>query len=253
MNVSDLESFLSRLLKWLGASIGISLVVLLLLNIIEPSVKGTLPDKAIMDVEGLMSVTRDLGERRITTVDFVDRPLFRPDRRQPPDLVSTTTAAKTEKVPEDGEAVESLDGVMATGVFASGNTSGVFLKAEGGGRSRIQVGEDYEGWVLASVDATGANFTAGARRARVPLELNFNPVVLVEQLAASVAEVGGDDASNFNAESGKAGADTHSESADKGEDNAGAPRQALTFDSIMQERTQERMREREAQERERRE
>lgn len=248
MNASYVELQLGRLLKWLGAAIGVSLMVLLLLNVIGPSVKGTPPDKAIMDVEGLMSVTRDLGERRITTVDFVDRPLFRPDRRQPPDLASTATAAKTEETaPEDGEAVESLDGVMATGVFASGDTSGVFLKAEGRGRSRIQVGEDYEGWVLASVDATGANFTAGARRARVPLELNFNPVVLVEQLAASVAEVGGDDASNFNAESGKAGADTRSKSADKREDNGGAPRQALTFDGIMQER----MRGRETQERER--
>jgi hypothetical protein len=236
MIVHDLESLLPRLLKWLAAAIGVSLVVLLLLNIFGPSAKGTPPDQAILDVGGLMDDATNFGKRRITTVDFVDRPLFRPDRRQPPDLASNVTTAKPEAAPEGGEAVESLDGVTATGVFASGDTSGVFLKAEGGERTRIQVGDDYEGWVLASVDATGANFLAGDRRARVELVLNFNPVVLVEQLVAPVAEVGSDDSSTFNAEAGNSGAETRPESADKGEDNAGAPRQALTFDNMMQDR-----------------
>jgi len=149
---------------------------------------------------------------------------------------------------QDSEKVESLDGVTATGVFASGDTSGVFLKAEGGERARVQVGDDYEGWVLASVDANGADFTAGARRARVALELNFNPVVLAERLTLD-ADVASDNSSTSTGETGKSGADTRPDSADKGEDNAGARRQALTFDSMMQER----MRGRDTQERERRE
>ena len=246
MNVSDFESFLSRLLKWLGASIGISLVVLLLLNIIGPSVKGTPPDQAIMEIGSLMD-DAGLSERLITTVDFVDRPLFRPDRRQPPDLMTTSTKAQSDAARESTEQAETLEGVSATGVFASGDISGVFLKTEGGERSRIQVGESYEGWVLASVDATGANFTSGGRRARVALELNFNPAVLVEQLVASVVEDGSDNSANFDAEAAKSATDTTSEARDSGEDNADAPRQALTFDSIMQER----MRGRETQERER--
>ena len=248
MNVSDLESRLGRVLKWLGAAIGVSLVILLLLTVIGPSVKGTPPDEAILEIGSLMDEA-NRSERLITTVDFVDRPLFRPDRRQPPDLALNVTTEKPEAVAEDAEAVESLDGVVATGVFASGEVSGVFLKSEGGERSRIQVGEDYEGWVLASVDATGANFTSGARRARVALELNFNPVVLVEQLVASVAEGGSDDPANTSTQTGSSSAATRSGSVNSGEDNAGAPRQALTFDSIMQER----MRGRETQERERRE
>ena len=138
--------------------------------------------------------------------------------------------------------------MIATGVFKSGDTSGVFLKAEGGERARVQVGDEHEGWVLASVDASGADFTAGARRARVALELNLNPVVLAERLALD-ADVASDNSSASTQENGKSGADTRPESADKGEDNAGAPRQALTFDSMMQER----MRERDTQERERRE
>ena len=249
MNIQDIESLLNRLLKWQGVAISFLLMALILLKFFGPSATGTPPDRAIMDVGGLMDDAKNFGERRIITVDFVDRPLFRPDRRPPPALASATDSAKAEAAREDSEVAEPLRGVTATGVFASGDTSGVFLKAEGGERSRVQVGENYEGWVLASVDATGANFVAGARRARVALELNFNPVVLAEQLVDTVAEVGSDDSSNFKAERGKSGADTHSESADKREDNGGAPRQGLTFDSIMQER----MRGRETQERERRE
>jgi hypothetical protein len=201
-----------------------------------------------MDVAGLMTSAGDSGERRITTVDFVDRPLFRPDRRPPPELASTTNAAKAEAAPSSTEAAESLKGVTATGVFASGDTSGVFLKAEGGERSRVKVGDEYEGWVLGSVDASGADFMAGGRRARVALELNFNPVVLAERVSLD-ADVAGDNNSASAAEMGQSGAGTRSESAEKGEDNAGTPRQALTFDSIMQDR----MRGRETQERESRE
>ena len=87
---------------------------------------------------------------------------------------------------------------------------------------------------------------AGARRARVALELNFNPVVLAERVSLD-ADVASDNNSASAGEMGKSGADTRSESVDSGEDNAGAPRQALTFDSIMQER----MRGRDTQERKR--
>ena len=247
MNVRDVEALLSRLLKCLVAAIGVSLMVLLMLKLFAPSVKGTPPDQAIMDVAGMMGDT-DSSERLITTVDFVDRPLFRVDRRPPPDLVPSATAAKPEEALANSEAVESLDGVTATGVFKSGDTSGVFLKAEGGERARVQVGDEYEGWVLASVDASGADFTAGVRLARVALELNFNPVVLAERLTPD-ADVATDNSSASTGESRKSGADKRPESADKGEDNAGAPRQGLTFDSMMQER----MRGRDTQERERRE
>ena len=247
MNVRDVEALLSRLLKWLAAAIGVSLMVLLMLKLVDPSVEGTPPDQAILEI-GSLTNDADLSERLITTVDFVDRPLFRIDRRPPPDLVPSVTGTKPEKALANSEAVESLDGVTATGVFKSGDTSGVFLKAEGGERARVQVGDDYEGWVLASVDANGADFTAGARRARVALELNFNPVVLAERLTLD-ADVASDNSSTSTGETGKSGADTRPDSADKGEDNAGAPRQALTFDSMMQER----MRGRETQEPERRE
>ena len=247
MNVCDLEALLGRLLKWLSVTIGMSLVVLLVLKLFDPSVKGVPPDQAIMDVVGLMGDANS-SERLITTVDFVDRPLFRIDRRPPPDLVPSATGTKPEKALSNREAVESLDGVTATGVFKSGDTSGVFLKAEGGERARVQVGDEYEGWVLASVDASGADFTAGVRLARVALELNFNPVVLAERLTPD-ADVATDNSSASTVESRKSGADKRPESADKGEDNAGAPRQGLTFDSMMQER----MRGRDTQERERRE
>ena len=123
--------------------------------------------------------------------------------------------------------------------------SGVFIKVEGGQRSRVRVGEDYEGWLLESVDAAGATFVAGARRARVDLLLNFNPALLVEP----TTPLDGDAPADATIESAKSNPDKRSESADKGEDNGGAPRQALTFDSMMQER----MRERDTQERERRE
>ena len=247
MNVYDLESFLGRLLKWLAAAVGLSLMILLLLNIFGPSLKGTPPDQAIMDIAGLLDAAADVGERRITTVDFVDRPLFRQDRRPPPDTMgSATNRDKAEAMLQDSEKVESLDGVTATGVFASGDTSGVFLKAEGAGRSRVQVGDDYQGWVLASVDASGANFVAGARRARVDLKLNFNPVIASEPFTP-VAGAASDDSTTFIGETGNSGADSRPESAENGEDNAGAPRQALTFDSMMQDR----MRGRETQERER--
>ena len=43
MNVRDVESLLSRLLKWLAAAIGVSLMVLLVLKLFDPSVKGTPP------------------------------------------------------------------------------------------------------------------------------------------------------------------------------------------------------------------
>jgi hypothetical protein len=248
MNVYDLESFLSRLLKSLAAAISVSLTVLLLLNIFGPSVKGAPPDQAIMDVAGLMDAAGDSRERRITTVDFVDRPLFRPDRRQPPDLVSTSTKTQSDAALESSEKIESLEGVMATGVFASGDTSGVFLKAEGGERSRVQVGDNFEGWVLQSVDATGANFMAGGRGARVALQLNLNPVVLADPVAPD-ANLASDNSSASTGETSTSGADSRSGSADKREDNGGAPRQALTFDSMMQDR----MRGRETQERERRE
>lgn len=247
MNVRDVEALLSRLLKWLAAAIGVSLMVLLVLKLFDPSVKGMPPDQTILEIASLTD-DADLSERLITTVDFVDRPLFRIDRRPPPDLVPSATRTKPGEALANSEAVESLDGVIATGVFKSGDTSGVFLKAEGGERARVQVGDEHEGWVLASVDASGADFTAGARRARVALELNLNPVVLAERLALD-ADVASDNSSASTQENGKSGADTRPEPADKGEDNAGAPRQALTFDSMMQER----MRERDTQERERRE
>ena len=247
MNVYDLESFLSRLLKWLAAAIGVLMMVLFALKLFGPSVEGTPPDQAILEIGSLMDET-DLSERLITTVDFVDRPLFRSDRRPPPELASTTNSVKAEAAPPGSEAAESLKGVTATGVFASGDTSGVFLKAEGGERSRVQVGDNFEGWVLASVDATGANFMAGGRRARVALELNFNPVVLAEPVAPG-ADLASENSSASAGETNTSGIETRSESADKREDNGGAPRQALTFDSIMQER----MRGRETQERERRE
>ena len=249
MNVDDCESLLRRLLKWLATAISVSLLVLLLLNIVGPSLKGTPPDQAILDIAGLMDAATDISERRITTVDFVDRPLFRPDRRPPPERVaSATNQDKAEAMLRDSEKVESLDGVTATGVFASGDASGVFLKAEGGERSRVQVGDDYQGWVLASVDASGANFVAGARRARVDLELNFNPVIPSEPFTP-VTGAASDDSTTFIGETGNSGADSRPESAEKGEDNADAPRQALTFDSIMQDR----MRGRDAEERQRRE
>ena len=249
MNVRDLKSLLDRLLKWLAVAIGVSLVILLLLNVFGPSAKGTPPDQAILDIAGLMDAATDVSERRITTVDFVDRPLFRPDRRPPPErAASATNQDKAEAMLRDSEKVESLDGVTATGVFASGDASGVFLKAEGGERSRVQVGDDYQGWVLASVDASGANFVAGARRARVDLELNFNPVIPSEPFTP-VTGAASDDSTTFIGETGNSGADSRPESAEKGEDNADAPRQALTFDSIMQDR----MRGRDAEERQRRE
>ena len=117
MNIFELESLLGRLLKCLAAAIGVLLMVLLLLSIFGPSVKGTPPDQAIMDVARLMDAASDFRERRITTVDFVDRPLFRVDRRPPPDLVPNARVAKPEEALADSEAVEALDGVTATGVF----------------------------------------------------------------------------------------------------------------------------------------
>jgi len=211
MNVLNVEAVLNRLLKWLAVAIGISLLFLILLKIIGPAVKGTPPDQAILDVEGLVEAA-GFSDRRITTVDFVDRPLFRPDRKQPPDLALTAIAAKPEAALVTSEAVESLDGVIATGVFKSGDISGVFLKAERGERSRVQVGDNFEGWVLASVDASGADFTAGARRARVALELNFNPVVLAERLTLD-ADVASDNSSAPTGEAGKSDADSRPESA----------------------------------------
>lgn len=234
MNVLDVEVVLNRLLKWLAVAIGIFLLALILLKIIGPAVKGTPPDQAILDVDGLMDAA-SFSDRRITTVDFVDRPLFRPDRRPPPEVVPAANNPNDDLVPVDNQLAESFRGVIATGVFASGGSSGVFLTADSGERSRVQVGDGYEGWVLASVDETGANFVAGARRARVDLRLNFNPVLLAEPVSP-VAEVESSGALISDRETGESSADSRSESAEKGEDNAVAPRQRLTFDSIMRDR-----------------
>lgn len=234
MNVLDVEAVLNRLLKWLAVAIGIFLLVLILLKIIGPAVKGTPPDQAVLDVKELMSAA-GFSDRRITTVDFVDRPLFRPDRRPPPEVVPAANNPSDDLVPVDNQLAESLRGVIATGVFASEDISGVFLATDSGERSRVQVGDGYEGWVLASVDETGANFVAGARRARVDLRLNLNPVLLAEPVAP-VAEVESSDAAISDGETGESSADSRPESAEKGEDNAVAPRQRLTFDSIMRDR-----------------
>ena len=246
MKAQDLEARIDQFLKRLAIAIAVAMLLLLGLKLVGPSVEGTPPDPAILDISALTGSGSAAIDRQVATVDFVDRPLFRTDRRPPPERQSSSNETKAEAASAaQDETTESLEGVTATGVFSSGDMSGVFIKVEGGQRSRVRVGEDYEGWLLESVDAAGATFVAGARRARVDLLLNFNPALLAEPTTFLESNAPAD----APTESAKSNSDMRSELADKGEDNAGAPRQALTFDSMMQER----MRGRETQERERRE
>ena len=245
MKTQALETRINRLLKRLAIAIAAAMLLLLGLKLVGPSVEGTPPDPAILDISALTGSGSAVIDRRVATVDFVDRPLFRTDRRPPPERQLSSNEAKAQAASARDESTESLEGVTATGVFSSGDLSGVLIKVDGGQRSRVTVGEDYEGWLLESVDAAGATFVAGARRARVDLLLNFNPALLAEPTTPLESNAPAD----APTESAKSSPDTRSDLADKGEDNAGAPRQGLTFDSMMQER----MRGRETQERERRE
>jgi len=94
----------------------------------------------------------------LASFDFVDRPLFRADRRPAPEtLVDSTPVPKRKPMQE----TEKLEGFSLTGVFSSGVVQGVMLRSDDGDRIRVNLGDTLEGLTLRSVDARSAVFVSG--------------------------------------------------------------------------------------------
>ncbi|WP_018175280.1 MULTISPECIES: hypothetical protein [unclassified Thioalkalivibrio] len=97
---------------------------------------------------------------------FVDRPLFSPSRRPPVDE------------PEEGEseedaAEEDEDAPLAIqlrSVVMTPDDEHIWVQREEEERlHRLRVGDEFEGWVLESLDAGAAEFSSEDKTQRVPL------------------------------------------------------------------------------------
>ncbi|MEP6389137.1 MAG: hypothetical protein ABJ056_04350 [Halioglobus sp.] len=88
--------------------------------------------------------------------EIVARPVFWQGRT--PLLVAELVGV--EAATEDA-AGQKIEGVKLVGIYGSGSSGGAILKGKGGKR-RVAVGEEAEGWLLDSVEPNSATFVRGA-------------------------------------------------------------------------------------------
>ena len=107
------------------------------------------------------------------SLDFIDRPLFSPERQrpQPPDKGDTAEASP---LPAAGELIQ-LEGVELLGTFGSGEQGGIIVNLADGERTRLATGETLSGWTLLAVRPREAQFqNASGAEAIVGLALASN-------------------------------------------------------------------------------
>ena len=151
------EFVLKRSMQTLGGLLVLGAIWVAYVATWPPSVDSVPPSESLLtDLSGPLS-TLDKPVP-LASFDFVDRPLFRADRRPAPKvLVDSTPAPKREPMQE----TEKLEGFSLTGVFSSGVVQGVMLRSDDGDRIRVNLGDTLEGLTLRSVDSRSAVFVSG--------------------------------------------------------------------------------------------
>lgn len=97
------------------------------------------------------------------------RPLFWSSRRPLESEPQADVVAQAQADQEKKQKPGKIDGVKLTGVFGSGEATGIIVLAKGKKR-RVMVGEEIDGWNLKSVDPSEAVFTSSGREARLALK-----------------------------------------------------------------------------------
>ncbi|MEP4487248.1 MAG: hypothetical protein ABJ013_16565 [Halioglobus sp.] len=88
--------------------------------------------------------------------EIVARPVFWQGRTP----LVVAELVEVESAPEEA-AGQKIKGVKLVGIYGSGSSGGAILRGKGGKR-RVAVGEEAEGWLLDSVQPNSATFVRGA-------------------------------------------------------------------------------------------
>ena len=139
--------------------------------LVSPGLDASPPPESILEVDGLVAEEDPRSEPNPKSIDFIMRPLFRADRRPlVVEKVVQEVATQTELM---GDAPGSLEGVELIGVVSSGEMTSAILRTTDGKRVLLRAGQEFEGWVLQSVEARQAHFSSAASSAAQPKVLQM--------------------------------------------------------------------------------
>jgi len=125
-----------------------------LLSIVRASfVTAIPPSKDVLNVGSREQVTQLKAEDRNA---IVSRPVFWLGRSPLMEVEEVVVDTAAEKV-----AGQKIKGVKLVGIYGSGSTGGAILRGKGGKR-RVAVGEEAEGWLLDAIEPNSARFIRGA-------------------------------------------------------------------------------------------
>lgn len=110
------------------------------------------------------------------SLEIESRPLFWASRRPVTEVQQASGSGPgREKPKQTGTKAKYLKGMKLVGVFAQ-EREGVALIVRGDKRFRLTVGAEFEGWELASIDSSGAEFRSGAEVQRLEIQRTNLPV-----------------------------------------------------------------------------
>lgn len=229
-----MNRFLS-VVKWLfihlrviWVAVAVSAAATLINMVWPPSVTPVLPLQ-VLPKEGIDNL---IGNNFIaeSSLDFIDRPLFSPERQrpQPPEKGG---AAEASPPPAAAEPIQ-LEGVELLGTFGSGEQGGIIVNLADGERTRLAAGEMLGGWTLVAVWPREAQFqNASGAEAIVSLALASNLPAL--RTIPDPPPLTADSSKVANAEMSRQGeSNAPQEGASKQKADYRGP---VTFDSIAQD------------------
>ena len=125
------------------------------------SVKPMPDSLQVSEVSGLSIATPEQrAQIRQRPLFWASRAPLVPEPAQPEPKPKKSNAAKPGKI----------ENVKLSGVFGAGDAGGIIVIAKGKKR-RLMVGEELDGWTLKSIDPVSAEFTSGARLAKLELSI----------------------------------------------------------------------------------
>lgn len=148
-----------------------------LLSIVRASFVAAIPpSQDVLNVGRLEQVVQVDADARN---GIVSRPVFWQGRSP---IVEVEVVA-VETAPEEA-AGQKIKGVKLVGIYGSGTSGGAILRGKGGKR-RVAVGEEAEGWLLDAVEPNSARFIRGAAVDELQLQReNASEIVKVVPSAA---------------------------------------------------------------------
>lgn len=200
--------------------IALALVAGIAVQVRDGELQWTSPDRVPPDPSSLQPASRrpppraglaELGET-------VERPLFAQTRRPPP---PPPPPAPPEPKPEP----DPLADVVLLGLYGSGEQGGAIVRAQGKVH-RVQLGQQFGGWRLASIEGRTVVLT-GPRGRRNELVLKHQPQMAApapRQAAPARAEGQGADAQTAEASAGGAPSAQAGAAGDRQAAPAGRPR-----------------------------